>query len=148
MARLALVVDDSMLIRHTVCRFLEERGYTAESATNGREALELIKDRGLRPQVVITDLVMPVMTGGEFIDRLKADASTAHIPIILLVSKRGSEPPAEAKHAVYVIYKDIEILAQLELALALATGKQAGTKREKAKPRRKTRTRRKRRPGT
>jgi CheY-like chemotaxis protein len=148
MARLALVVDDSMLIRHTVCRFLEERGFTAESATNGREALELIRGRGLRPYVILTDLVMPVMTGGEFIEQLKADSRTAAIPVILLVSKHGSEPPAEAKHAVYVIYKDIEILMQLEKALAMAMSKPADAKPEKAKPRRKTPHRRKRRPGT
>src|SRR5215475_3041372 len=120
MARLALVVDDSMLIRHTVCRFLEERGFIAESATNGREALDLIKVRGLRPHVIFSDLVMPVMNGGEFIERLKADPQTASIPVILLVSKHGPEAPAEAKHAVYVIYKDIEILMQLEKALGMA----------------------------
>src|SRR5262245_25187984 len=138
MARLALVVDDSMLIRHTVCRFLDERGFTVESATNGREALDLIRMQGLRPQVILTDLVMPVMTGGEFIDRLKADRSTAAIPIILLVSKRGVEPPAEAKHAVYVIYKDIEILVQLQKALAAAKALPATVKPAKAKPQRKT----------
>jgi CheY-like chemotaxis protein len=148
MARLALVVDDSMLIRHTVCRFLEERGFEVESATNGREALDLVKRRGVRPHVILTDLVMPVMTGGEFIDRLKADPGTASIPIILLVSKRGPEPPVEAKHAVSVIYKDIEILVQLERALALAGSKPAAAKPAKAKPRRKTQPRRKRRPGT
>src|SRR5215510_9921138 len=148
MARLALVVDDSMLIRHTVCRFLEEQGFTAESATNGREALDLIRTQGLRPQVIVTDLVMPVMTGGEFIDRLKADPSTAAIPVILLVSKRGPEPPAEAKNAVYVIYKDIEILTQLQKAIAIAGSKSAAPKRGKAKPRRKTQAQRRPRPGT
>jgi CheY-like chemotaxis protein len=148
MARLALVVDDSMLIRHTVCRFLEERGYTAESASNGREALDAIRMQGLRPQVILTDLVMPVMTGGELIDKLKADARTASIPIILLVSKQGSQPPAEARHAVYVIYKDIEILAQLEMALALAKTGSVNPKPAKAKPRQKTQPRRKRRPET
>ena len=40
MSVVALVVDDSMLIRHTVCRFLEERGFTVESATNGQEAVD------------------------------------------------------------------------------------------------------------
>ncbi len=40
----ALVVDDSMLIRHTVCRFLEERGFIVESATNGVEALEVLNN--------------------------------------------------------------------------------------------------------
>lgn len=148
MARLALVVDDSMLIRHTVCRFLEERGYTAESATNGREALDLIKGRGVRPHVLFTDLVMPVMTGGELIEQLKTNPSTASIPIVLLVSKQGSGPPAEARHAVYVIYKDIEIRAQLEMALALAKTGPTTAKREKVKPRLKNQPQRKRRPGT
>ena len=43
MPLLALIVDDSMLIRHTVCRFLEERGFVVESAANGREALEALE---------------------------------------------------------------------------------------------------------
>jgi CheY-like chemotaxis protein len=121
-ARLALVVDDSMLIRHTVCRFLEERGFTAESATNGAEALEMLKATGLQPEVILTDLVMPVMTGGELIQQLKADPTRNKIPIILLVSKRFPESPGEAKDAVYVIYKDIEIQEQLEKALIAAVG--------------------------
>src|ERR1700693_313660 len=53
MPRVALVVDDSMLIRHTVCRFLEERGYTVESATNGEEALPIVKR--IHPDIIITD---------------------------------------------------------------------------------------------
>src|SRR5919201_2815775 len=109
MARLALVVDDSMLIRHTVCRFLEGRGFTVESATNGREALDMIKALRLRPNLILTDLLMPTMTGGEFIEHLKAEPLTASIPIVLLVTKRSAEPPVEAQHAVYVIYKDIDV---------------------------------------
>ncbi len=42
MAQLAMVVDDSMLIRHTVCRFLEQRGFMVESASNGVEALQTL----------------------------------------------------------------------------------------------------------
>ena len=57
----ALVVDDSMLIRHTVCRFLEERGYTVESATNGEEALPIVKR--IHPDIIITDMQMPRMSG-------------------------------------------------------------------------------------
>ena len=43
MSLVALVVDDSMLIRHTVCRFLEERGFAVEAASNGLDALETLK---------------------------------------------------------------------------------------------------------
>ena len=60
MSVVALVVDDSMLIRHTVCRFLEERGFTVESATNGREALEALKR--VRPDIIVTDIQMPTMS--------------------------------------------------------------------------------------
>ena len=56
MARSALVVDDSMLVRHTVCRFLEERGFAVESATNGVEALEILaKKKGGKYVVIQVD---------------------------------------------------------------------------------------------
>ena len=57
MSKLALVVDDSMLIRYTVCRFLEERGFTVESATNGAEALEVLGR--VKADLVFTDMQMP-----------------------------------------------------------------------------------------
>ena len=57
----ALVVDDSMLIRHTVCRYLEERGFAVETAANGQEALETLKR--LQPDLIITDMHMPKMGG-------------------------------------------------------------------------------------
>ena len=56
-----LVVDDSMLIRHVVCRWLEERGFEVESASNGLEALNRISEKA--PDVIITDLQMPNMSG-------------------------------------------------------------------------------------
>ena len=73
----ALVVDDSMLIRHTVCRFLEERGFAVESATNGREALEVLKR--MRPDIIITDMQMPMMSGSELITAVKSDPALAGI---------------------------------------------------------------------
>ena len=47
------------------CRFLEERGYTVESATNGEEALPIVKR--IHPDIIITDMQMPKMTGTELI---------------------------------------------------------------------------------
>jgi CheY-like chemotaxis protein len=61
MPRLALVVDDSMLIRHTVCRFLEERGFSVESASQGLDALNILER--FRPDLIVTDLQMPRMDG-------------------------------------------------------------------------------------
>jgi CheY-like chemotaxis protein len=120
MARVALVVDDSMLIRHTVCRFLEERGYAVESATNGQEALEMLKT--VLPDVIITDMVMPKMDGSAFISELKSKPHTQNIPIVVIAGRRASveRPPDERANA--IIFKDIEIQTQLEKVLAATFG--------------------------
>jgi CheY-like chemotaxis protein len=106
---LALVVDDSMLIRHTVCRFLETRGFQVESATNGIEALEMLNR--MRPDIILTDLQMPKMDGHQFLLALKARPETEAIPVIVLAGKQGSEPlDIQSK---YIIHKDIDIVSQL-----------------------------------
>lgn len=117
----ALVVDDSMLIRHTVCRYLEERGWCVESATDGREAVEVLAR--VRPDLIVTDMQMPTMTGTELIARLKDCADTATIPIIILCG-RNSEHEAKANvgRANCAIFKDIDILSQLDRALSTAMG--------------------------
>jgi len=114
MSKLALVVDDSMLIRHTVCRFLEDRGFRVESATNGMEALELLN--GINPDIIVTDLQMPKMDGHQLIRALRNRPQTSHIPIVILAGKNQPEQPEEFA-ARYVIYKDIDIVAQLGRAL-------------------------------
>lgn len=111
---IALVVDDSMLIRYTVGRFLEERGFRVESATNGVEALQAI-DR-LHPDLIVTDMKMPQMSGGELISALKGKPETAKIPVII-VAGRGTGFDESEKRADFAIYKDIDIESQLNKAL-------------------------------
>ena len=122
MARMALDVDDSMLIRHSVCRFLEERGFAVESAANGLEALEILKT--VLPDVIVTDIVMPQMDGSELITKLKASPTTARIPVVIIAGRTNQTGPADIR-ADYVIYKDIEIESQLAKALASALGDEA-----------------------
>jgi len=110
-----------MLIRHTVCRFLEERGFQVEAATNGLEALEMLET--LEPDIIITDIQMPRMSGVELISALKNDPRTAQIPIVALSSLQcGAKGPAEDARADFSILKDIDIEAQLESTLAAALG--------------------------
>ena len=114
MARVALVVDDSMLIRHTVCRFLEERGFSVESASNGQEALEALKR--VRPDIIITDMQMPRMNGGEFITALKSQPATANIPVVIVAGRQSGFDESEER-AQLAIFKDIDIETQLAKAL-------------------------------
>ena len=83
----ALVVDDSMLIRHTVCRFLEERGFSVECATNGQEALEVLQR--MQPDLIVTDIQMPRMSGTELITALKSNPTTANIPVVIVAGRQS-----------------------------------------------------------
>jgi CheY-like chemotaxis protein len=120
MSTFALVVDDSMLIRYTVCRFLEERGFTVESATNGAEALEVLMR--VKPDLIFTDMQMPKMSGSELITALKSKPETAQVPIIIVAGRASGFAEAE-KRANFIIYKDIDIEAQLGKALEHVLGK-------------------------
>lgn len=111
---MVLVVDDSMLIRHTICRFLEERGYAVESVSNGEEALEVLNS--VLPDLIFTDLTMPKMDGHELITRLKSRPLTAQIPVVVL-SARRNKGEREEDRGNFRIYKDIDIDQQLERAL-------------------------------
>jgi CheY-like chemotaxis protein len=114
MSKVALVVDDSMLIRYSVCRYLESRGFSVDSASNGSEALELMAKKKI--DLIVTDMRMPKMAGAEFISVLKSKKATSRIPIIVVTSKaNGSCQPDE--RADFVIYKDIDVETQLDAAL-------------------------------
>jgi CheY-like chemotaxis protein len=116
----ALVVDDSMLIRHSVCRFLEERGFIVEAAANGVEALRVLDN--FIPDVIITDLSMPRMGGVELVATVRQRPEFAKMPILILSARRNAsdlmrELPSEIDS---VIFKDIDIEEQLVRALAFA----------------------------
>lgn len=114
MSMLALVIDDSMLIRHTVCRFLESRGFKVEAAADGIAALETLEL--IRPDLIVTDLQMPQLSGYQLIDTLKADEQTASIPILVLAAKPLAEVPMDTRvHA--FIYKDLNVEEQMDQAL-------------------------------
>jgi CheY-like chemotaxis protein len=119
MPLLALVVDDSMLIRHTVCRFLEERGFLVESASDGLNALELLKD--IHPDLIVTDMQMPKMSGTELITALKGDPRTKDIPIVVVAGKQSGFEKDE-RRANFAMFKDIDIEEQLAKALESVFG--------------------------
>jgi CheY-like chemotaxis protein len=120
MSKVALVVDDSMLIRYTVCRFLEQRGFAVESATNGAEALDVL--RHVHADLIVTDMQMPKMSGSELITALKSKPETAGIPIIIVAARASGFDKSE-KRANFAIFKDIDIDTQLAQALDAVLGK-------------------------
>ena len=110
----ALLIDDSMLIRHTVGRFLEARGFSVETATDGLAALEALKI--VRPDIIFTDLKMPRLDGYALIDALKSNPETAGIPVLVLAARPPSED-LKITGAHSIIYKDLSVEEQLIRAL-------------------------------
>lgn len=80
---LVLIVDDDRDIRETTELLLAECGHRVLGATNGEDALRLLQ-RGPRPDLVILDLMMPVMTGWELRERMLRDPALATIPTVVI----------------------------------------------------------------
>jgi len=66
-----LVVEDELSVRNLMKMLFSSLGYTVTIAANGDEALRLVEKMGVKPDLVITDVVMPKMSGKELIDRLR-----------------------------------------------------------------------------
>jgi CheY-like chemotaxis protein len=79
-----LIVDDDMITQNMLKTTLGNAGYNYLVASNGREALELAA--GKLPGVIILDIMMPDMDGGEVAEILKKNPRTKEIPIIFLSS--------------------------------------------------------------
>jgi two-component system phosphate regulon response regulator PhoB len=80
-----LVVDDETDIRSLVALHLEREGFTCRTAANGADALKEARHR--LPDLVILDLMLPGLDGLEVCRRLRADATTSAVPIIMLTAK-------------------------------------------------------------
>lgn len=91
-----LVVDDDYGIREALKAALEYEGYAVATAENGQVAIDLLQD-GLRPCLIVLDLMMPVMDGWTFADRVATDQSYSSIPIVVVSAFDDQAPDIKAK---------------------------------------------------
>jgi class 3 adenylate cyclase len=89
MAERILVVDDQRTNAEMVSGLLRNLGYEVEFALDGHEALELVRVKG--PDLVISDILMPGLDGYELCRRLRANAATALLPVILVTGAEQCE---------------------------------------------------------
>ena len=106
-----LVVDDDPDIREALCELLEDEGYRAVSASNGKEALVYLSSKE-RPCIILLDLMMPIMDGWEFRRLQKNDARWSKIPVVVITAagKQGAGSIAAER----VLAKPLRVESVLE----------------------------------
>ncbi|MFZ2031560.1 MAG: response regulator [Vitreimonas sp.] len=118
-----LLADDNADMRDYVRRLLAGAGYQVDVANDGAEALE--KARITKPDLVLSDVMMPRLDGFELLRSLRADPDAANTPVILLSARAGEEATIEGRAAGaddYLVkpFSARELLSRVEAALKLA----------------------------
>lgn len=126
-SRLVLVVDDHEINRDALEVILSD-DYEVIFATNGKEALDLMWEHEEALSIVLLDLMMPVMTGFEVLERVQHDERLKHIPIIVLTAEKSAELQALQLGAADFIVKPFDmaevILARVGRIIELSEGRQ------------------------
>lgn len=94
MAKVAIVEDDQAISQMYRIKF-EAEGYDVDTAENGKLGLELAEK--MKPDIILLDLMMPEMTGGEMLKKLRATSWGKNIKVIILTNMGEQEIPKEVK---------------------------------------------------
>ncbi|MDQ3231998.1 MAG: ATP-binding protein [Pseudobdellovibrionaceae bacterium] len=119
---LVLIIDDLASMRSLITRSISKRNHRIATARNGAEGLELARKE--KPDLIITDWMMPKMSGPQFIEELQKDGTLASIPVILLTAKSDEESRqiGTSKGATAYLgkpFNELELLSLVENLLKL-----------------------------
>jgi two-component system, sensor histidine kinase len=109
-----LLVEDAPFLRYAFGRLLRMEGFDVKEVNDGQEALDSLPD--FRPDLVLTDLMMPVMDGVELITRIRADPEFSGVPVVAItadITDRAARLARDAG-AVDVINKPIDLASLLD----------------------------------
>jgi CheY-like chemotaxis protein len=109
-SRFVLVVDDDPDLLDVTSFVIENEGMAVETARNGEEALALLRT-GRLPELVLLDLMMPVMNGWEFLAAVANDPLLKAIPVVVLTATEYTEVPGARE----VLSKPMELTALLRV---------------------------------
>lgn len=90
-----LIVEDNPAISEAYKLVLEQEGYDVVVAENGKDALLKLKNGTPLPDLILLDLMMPVMNGWEFLAAQSADPALAGVPVVALTCGIGPTPSGE-----------------------------------------------------
>ena len=108
-ARSILLVDDDADLRESIEDALQEEGYRVTSAANGKEALSLLKDGKVRPDLILLDIMMPEMDGWAFRAEQRKDPELAPIPVVVFTAYGSPKDAAEQLQAAGFLRKPLRL---------------------------------------
>ncbi len=115
--RVILVVDDDHDLRESLREILEEEGFETIGAANGKEAIELLQQGGQPPpHVILLDIMMPVMTGLDVLDRLRRDAPFTSTPVVFMTAFRTLVKTDEKTRVLYKPFSIDRVLSAIRQA--------------------------------
>ena len=82
--KIVLIAEDEFSVAEILAAVLGDAGYRVETAINGRQALERLKE--IRPNVILVDYMMPVMDGAALLQAVRADEMLSDIPVVIMSS--------------------------------------------------------------
>jgi CheY-like chemotaxis protein len=109
-----LIIEDDRDILISVQELLETEGYIAEIAPNGAQALKMLREASVLPQLILLDYMMPVMDGPTFRNEQRQDPRLAAIPIILMTADSFSVQKQREIGAVALLKKPLDVDVFLE----------------------------------
>ncbi|WP_242395789.1 response regulator [Anaeromyxobacter oryzisoli] len=114
-SRSILLIEDDAGIRESVAECLESEGYVVTPVSNGVEGLQWLR-RPHRPNLIVLDLVMPVMSGAQFLSELREDPGLRDLPVVLMTaaSPSGTLPIPQANAYLPKPFHLGELLAVVE----------------------------------
>ncbi len=110
-----LIVDDDADVREMLSQFFAIEGYSVLTARNGRDALDQLH-HGEQPDLILLDLMMPVMDGWQFRAEQQRDPSLAPIPVVVLSAVYNARERASMLGAVDYMQKPVEFDKLIETA--------------------------------
>jgi two-component system, OmpR family, response regulator VicR len=108
-----LIVDDEKPVRQFLVAAFEQEGYQVLEAHHGRHALNLLASSALHPDLVLSDIMMPIVGGVELCRILKADPATANIPVVLMSAAHSRVSAVSKADAVIAKPFDLDTLDAL-----------------------------------
>jgi CheY-like chemotaxis protein len=111
--RVILIIEDDADIRDAMAQILEDEGHHVMAASDGRAGLERLRER--RPDLILLDLMMPIMNGWQFREAQRSQALALDVPVVVISADGAARAEALALGVRAFMRKPVELAALLEM---------------------------------